>query len=443
MPDQTYTIDLPGFSDFIRIPALEDYEDKARRIERMKTHVSPVPDFLQWIPEVITWIDDAQDLLFTGLSLGKPLLKKLPARFIPGLGWVLLANDVANLGTAFLGTALGGTGLKPTWYKMVDVITGGRARRYIDQAGIRSKRPPSLSLQATSRIIRARDFLSSSQWLGFAIQAPQALESLTGYGLQLGTLMGAINDTTWGAVRKLDGDQVEFRLPPSPDPLVKAADFLIETAGTVFAGQILSSEDHLLLLAAASVATTIIAEDRRTLLHEERWPLLADTQIPLRRPWHPTTRLALAAAGINPEGAIRPFVPLDNPRPTFLQAAQLGSAASLRFQEDMRREFGPTSRGTVAQLLHDGAGLALWDLVHGIDGSTTPVYSDFDIFIAHAIEFNVFPARHLTPDELVGWYRLTWELTHIRGLNAPRKIDLQQAAEETLGGWLQRPIGWT
>lgn len=93
----SYTIDLPGLTDFVRIPALENEELKFQRWIRFKTQEPLLPEPLRWIPGLINKLDDAQDLLFTALVLARPLLRKLPAWLLPGLGWLLLANDILNL----------------------------------------------------------------------------------------------------------------------------------------------------------------------------------------------------------------------------------------------------------------------------------------------------------------------------------------------------------
>lgn len=421
MPNDTYTIDLPGFSDFIRIPALEDYQLKAQRIERMKTHVSPVPDFLQWIPSVINMLDDAQDLLFTGLVLAKPLLTRLPARFLPGLGWILTANDALNVGTAVLGTALAGKGPKKAALNAIEVLSGGKARR----------------------VNRIAQFLTASQWFGFAIQAPQATESLTGYGLQLGSLMGAITDSTWATIRALDGNQVEFRSPPPDNLFEKSVDFLLEAPYQVFGGQILSEADHTLLLAAGSLAATIVAERGTPAPIRDRFQALAQTQVPIRRPWQASSIAALAAAGMPPGAPQRPFVATPGPRPTFLEAARLGAASTDRFQREMRDVYGPTSRGTLASMLMSQTGSTLWDFVHGQAGSTSPVYDEFDIFLMSAIEFNVFPPRPIKSADLLAWYRGARAQAYYRGADTPNRGDIQRAATETLAGWTSREVGWT
>lgn len=420
MPEDTYTIDLPGFSDFIKIPALEDMELKRERIARMQTHVSPVPEELQWIPSVITTLDNAQDLLFTGLVLAKPLLRKLPARFIPGIGWILVANDTLNAANAVLATALAGKG--PKKHALVAL-----AQNAVNKA---------------RRVARAADFLNTTQWLGFAIQAPQAIESLTGYGLQLGPLMGAISDSIWGAVGALQGSQVEFRGPPPDDILEKSIDFLLEAPQQIFGGQILSEDDHTLLLAAGSLAAGVISERGEPSAIPYRVNQLARTQIPLRRPWQASSIAALAAAGMLPGGPQRPFVPTPSPQPTFLQAAQLGAAATLRFQHEMRSIYGRTSRGTLVSMLMSQTGEALWDFIHPGAPSTKVEYDSFDIFLMTAIETNVFPSRPIASDELLNWYRGAMAQAYYRGADNPTRGDIQRAATETLGGWTSREVGW-
>ena len=93
----SYTIDIPGLTDFIRIPQLENETLKFQRWARFKTQEPLLPEPLRWIPGLINKLDDAQDLLYTGLVLARPLLRRLPARWLPYLGWILLLNDVLNL----------------------------------------------------------------------------------------------------------------------------------------------------------------------------------------------------------------------------------------------------------------------------------------------------------------------------------------------------------
>jgi hypothetical protein len=333
---------------------------------------------------------------------------------------VLTANDALNAGTAILGSTLSGKGPKKGALDALAHLSGSKARR----------------------VDRVAAFLNASQWLGFAIQAPQAIETLTGYGLQLGTLMGAISDTVWGTIASLAGEQVEFRGPPPDDVFEKAVQFMLEAPHEVFGGQILSEADHTLLLSAGSVAANVIAERVPSFSRFDRAPTLARTEIPIRRPWQASSIAALAAAGMPPRAPQRPYVPTPSPRPSFLEAARIGAASTVRFQSEMREVYGPTSRGTLASMLFSQTGSTLWDFVHGQAGSLLPVYDDFDKFLMFAIEYNIFPAHQLSADQLLAWYRASRAQAYYMGRDQPTRGDLITAANETIGGWTSREVGW-
>ena len=94
-----YTINVPGVTDILRIPGLESEALRKERAQRMKQSRSGLPDFLKWIPPVLNKLDDAQDLLFTGLALAWPLLRFLPRAFLGPLGILLTVNDLLNVFT--------------------------------------------------------------------------------------------------------------------------------------------------------------------------------------------------------------------------------------------------------------------------------------------------------------------------------------------------------
>jgi hypothetical protein len=94
-----YTINIPGITDILRIPGLETKELRRERFLRMKTSVPALPRVLQWIPPLINKLDDAQDLLFTGLALAWPILRLLGRPFLGPLGILLTVSDLLNLGT--------------------------------------------------------------------------------------------------------------------------------------------------------------------------------------------------------------------------------------------------------------------------------------------------------------------------------------------------------
>jgi hypothetical protein len=95
--DAPFTIDVPGLSDIIKWPELFSPHLRKERFDRFQSRNSPVPKSLQWIPPLLTKLDNAQDLLFTGLALLIPILRRLPRAFMGPLGVILTINDLLNM----------------------------------------------------------------------------------------------------------------------------------------------------------------------------------------------------------------------------------------------------------------------------------------------------------------------------------------------------------
>lgn len=242
-PGGSYTVDIPGVKDIFRYELKGSYSKqyKYERYMRFKTKASPVPSALNWIPGVINQLDDAQDLAYTALVLAKPILRRLPARFIPFVGWALLAMDLINLINKILSMAM----------------TPGLSKPCLRKQIAKAKKLKKLPLELF------RDWLSPGGWrkaMAFALQAPQALVTLTGYGLQLGTIMGAVSDSIWGGIRALGGGKVTFRAPPPSDPASKA--YRVLNQANAYANQrcILTPDEHVMLLMAHNAAVGIILD---------------------------------------------------------------------------------------------------------------------------------------------------------------------------------------
>ena len=295
VPANTYTIDIPGMRDVFKLPLpyMQDKKLKRERYQRFKTAKSPVPDWLNWVPDVIKKIDDAQDLLYTAFFLAKPLLRKLPARFIPYVGWGLLLMDIMNLGTKILGLSM----------------TPGLSKPCVRKTYKNYKRP--------KKFIRDifRDFIGPTgwrRWLGFALQAPQALESLTGYGLVLGSVMGTVSNVVWSIPRILSGDKIVWRGPPSADPLSKAFNYL---TGDIFvhnARDILTPEEHATLILAHNAALSIVFASG-TPLNMERSSQIQNIPVITGEPWELSTLEMLEEEGVDLREDIDAFCPIKNP----------------------------------------------------------------------------------------------------------------------------------
>lgn len=272
---RTYTIDIPGAADLFHfiIPSLNDPELKRQRIQRMLTHESLVPEKLQWIPAVINQIDDAQDLLTTALWLSKPLLKRLPSRFIPFVGWALTVSDIANLSTTILGLAM----------------TPGLQKPDIHKAAKGSRWKKKYARESYANWIRPGGWRRK---IGDLLQAAQAADTITGVGLTLGSVMGFASDIMWAPYRALKGDRVEIRLPPEGDPLTKAYRLMMGAPQQWYARDILSPEDHAILIAAQTIATDII-QTQGTPPPDDRVNEALNYQIPTFIPWEQSSLQAL------------------------------------------------------------------------------------------------------------------------------------------------------
>lgn len=94
-PD-SFTIAIPGLTDIVRVPGLDTPELRKQRYERFKASRSPLPEGLKWLPPLLNKLDDAQDLLFTGLALAWPLLRRAAPWFLGPVGILLTINDLLN-----------------------------------------------------------------------------------------------------------------------------------------------------------------------------------------------------------------------------------------------------------------------------------------------------------------------------------------------------------
>lgn len=333
-------------------------------------------------------LDDAQDLLFVALVLAKPILRRLPARFIPGLGWVLLLNDMLNLGTGFLGVALAGRSWKKAWKDSTKVIFGGRRRR----------------------LIRATEFLTRTQWLPFALQALQVSRELTGYGIQLGGLMAVVNEYTWGLFRSAGGATVQVREPPPDNFIDKCARFLGQILQLPFLNPILDPEDYDLLFAAASIATWTIARNYPPETAWARASIWANTNHPTFSPWNEASFVAIAEAGIEIEEIGTPAIVSPDPFPTLGAAAIAGHARNVQFEDTMRILYGPTAHGTIMGMAYFEAALNAWEWANKHPEPLQVVWEPEEIDLGQAIEFSVWPPRPATAEELQTWLNRAREI---------------------------------
>lgn len=345
-----YIIRIPALKDFFRfgVQKTPTKEKQLQRIKRLKEEKSPIPRILNWIPQVINWLDDAQDLLFSFLYLSRPLLKSLlvrmPTRFIPYVGWALLAADIMNLITQTLALSTTPAATKPRLLKeSKDLKT-------------KFKAPAAMVTQ----------FLQRGGWrfhLGAWLQLAQASTTVTGYGLQLGPLMGFISESIWGAIQAARGKTVQFitewselfrnpkkqrsdRSYPTYNPKTetlrqKAARFLTNAYQHIRFWDLLSPEDHELCILATLAATHVIAEDPQPYDIDTRINTSLTAPLPTFTPHLEVTLAALKEMNIDPETDIHPFQEPSNNPPTLNDALNTINAQTTQWMRHIGELFAP------------------------------------------------------------------------------------------------------
>lgn len=441
-PPILYDLDIPGLQDIIRIPALESPNLRRQQIARFKTHVTPIPEPLRWIPSVINLLDSAQDLLITVLYASRFLLKRLGPRLVPGLGWILTVNDAVNLTNALLGISMGGRSFKRASLKSLYWLVTRRA----------------------FRVNAAAEFLSRSfPWTSFILQAGQVSRDWTGYGLQLGSIMGFISEAVWSPFRMIQGDKVVFKAPPAADIFSKSGRILMMYPQHLYMQDILTPDEHLMIILAAFVAINVLREVESPLIYEQRAATVGEYSYPLWEPWNETSIKIMSDEGItfsdDPETGTLPYLPYKYAyQPVSQVIFDLGQRVAP--WEDAMKDVlaGDQIGGMFAGIMHN---LSWIDHINWANStaiapppppqypsrrprlydytdSILPIYEDFEIDAWHACEYSVFPTRPIQPDELIAWLSSARAKSLAKGFNHATFEDLQQAAIEVLGGFQRR-----
>lgn len=420
---EKYKIYVPGFQDFIRVPALEDSAIRRERFFRYFNSQTVLPEKLRWIPTVIGWLDDAQDLLITGLLLARPLLKKMPARFIPYLGWVLLANDVLNLSTGFLGTAMGGRSFKRATLDAVSHVVSKRG----------------------FKITQAEHFLKNGiPWMSAVLQGGQALETVTGYGLALGGMMGFLTGSFWGSIRLLTGNDVSITGFPKNDLLGKACRVLSQTWTLPNLRNVISQEDRDILLGSIALAVQIVAEthqpaslvlDYRT-IKSDRVPTPDDRFRGEFVVWMEQQNIRTNGETI---GGGYP-TPTPGDRPT-LEAAHVGMAEAMDLWTlDQRERDGMTTKATMMQLIYNETGRTALNWAAGSRLLDKPIFYDIEMDAGHAIEYGIRLPSGTPVETQEKWMHRARVLAQGRGKKVADWDGLREAAREIAGGYERIPF---
>lgn len=416
--DKAYTIRLPGVQDIIRIPALENSEIRKERYLRFKFAQTPIPKPLQWIPGVINWLDDAQDLLITALYLAKPLLKRAPLRFIPGLGWILLANDILNLSTALISIPLGGRSFK---------------RASLDALG-------KTAFIRKRTVIEATNFLTGRiPWLSAILQGAQASETLTGYGLSLGGIMGFAVDGFWGGLRFLQGKAITLQGVPKSDIASKAFRVLAQSWQIPAANNIFNTHEKSLVIAAYAMASQVVQEKLPRGAIANDYATISADPIP-----SPDDRFAIEFTKWMHDEAITYdpmevgggwLLPDPRSRPTIDQVHETVRVKAPIWEHAMREEYGPTTHGTAMSLLYQEAAQDNISHAAGVLELFKPLYTTDEKNLALSIEYGIIPNCANSPEMLRAYLDKCLTIAASVGKEFVNFEQAKQAASEACGGY--------
>jgi len=181
-----WLVEVPDWRDIFQLQNDPVFGDKSKRDAaadaRDSLLRSPTPPNLQEVGALLTNLDDIQDEAAT-LAIVLMIAEKLAGRAIPGVGLVATAADALNVIYALSSKATGSS------------LPGRRGKR----AAVDKAKSSSGGLSA--RLEEMRRGGSLKVGIGDILQGLQATDSMFGVGIQIGGLMGFLQDAFWGGIR--------------------------------------------------------------------------------------------------------------------------------------------------------------------------------------------------------------------------------------------------
>ncbi len=309
---------------FLGADKFGELQRKGKRIEMLKA--SPTPEYARSIAKIMTWIDDTEDLLSTGLVLGRALLKKSPwllarvgTKFIPILGWALLAVDILEIGTMLWKLLMPGMGGKK---KGFDILSPSRWKK-------------------KGRLKAASKFMKGKFGVANLIEALQASETLFGVGISLGPIIGYATDSAFGAGQSAFGANVIEKQAPTGQ---LKSDFDRVMRGMSSSTKLMDidvpgfQDVHMMALFAYALGLQVannFINDQKII---DRSNIALGWNMPHEIPWNYYTRGMLTEYGIDPD-TIDPWPLPGSPEEISVKdyAGYLGSSGEKIIQDYKKR----------------------------------------------------------------------------------------------------------
>ena len=286
-----YTIRIPQWDDVVHLvpnamkTTAELKNEKKENLIRILE--SPAPEWAMKYSTVMTWIDDIQDTASVVIPLVSTLFRVAPKVFgkiLPVFGWLSLAYNFLNLANAI--------GRAP--------LTPMKSKRSVCKF---LSRNPFTRRANVERVTNIKNWKPN---IGDLIQALQVSDQLTGVGLSLGGVMGAITNSIFGAYRKLTGEPVRFSFDA---PEVSNLGFLgargLQAAAAIGSqGQVFSEEMHFWTYITAALSNLALAGEFKDAYLGD---LIEDPQniaLPAPEPTDPITIAVIKEMGLNVQNGI-------------------------------------------------------------------------------------------------------------------------------------------
>lgn len=386
IPGAPFTIDIPGLLDIIKIPLDRKSQEQLAesRIKRMLTYKSPVPEDLRWIPHVINILDDVQDMIYTFFPLAKVLLLGVAPRLIPAIGIVMLAGDALNLATGILSIPMMGPGIKKLAYLQGRYFKG-RTRRV---GGIR---------RSGMRRVRI------GAWMA---QAGQSLRTLTGFGIQLGPLMGTMSDAFWAMMRIQQGEHVIVRGPPSHTRIDAVARYLYLRPSLTYVQDCLSVEDFIRVLVADLMATHIMTTEGDPKKMENRAEEALEIPVPASVPWMDITREKLKLYGIDADTPATMEMIITQKIVRLKDQLAMSHAYHKRWLEDLQNTLKDERLLSIFHQIYNRIDAMIWDLITGTKDSLLILPETALKVAGVSIEHGVIPIkeRWVPPQRMINLF---------------------------------------
>lgn len=285
---------------------------------------------------------------------------------------------------------------------------------------------------------RAAKFVEKFPWRGFLVQAPQALQSLTGYGVVLGGAMAAATDLAWGLLRSPWSGLPRIDLPRAVDPVSKAIVHLATAPFHLFHPGVLSYEDHWILAAADSVAIQLLSTAADASVMDSRVDYWASIPFVQWKSEKPETLAVLSELGIDPaepEDSIIPGLT------AFSPVADVVSAIAVNFPnwlEQVRLEFPASTTATAFANVLSQAGHDFFTWSTGGEDFIKPIFEPEELAIARLFEYGVFPPVSPTSPEVDLFVQRAVELMHASARDYPSRVDVVEALDDIFGSHVER-----